>query len=982
MAAPYTNIKFSDAAMPRIAQATGYSNPNYNKAGFQQFLAQNPDAKAKYDQFQQQAVGTMMASRGGVVKFVDGGMVSKKFDAGGDVADQPKIGAVKPGQDGDPDYYWSGSNWSTNKPVTETPTPVTAPTATQPIITAPAATATAPAATAPAATAPAATQPIITAPAATAPAPAPDVIIEPENPDTFVNPATLEFGHTGPNYTYTRASSAAQARSIEAYLTNTPEGPYAEYYRSWMKNHDKAYNPDRQEGIVGDKYVSFDYSTYPPTKVETGPDFDELKRIGDTKENERTPEDVEKLSRLRKIIPLTLDDGTTVSATNARARYDQIAIKREDTITDDDRAFAKQFRAQYGFVPIPDNANVGSPEIVDRTTAMMEGLTQDGQPILTEGMTVDAFGVQQKGEQDVAAGTGQIGDVATVSTDTATGDTASDITATDAVTMDAVGTQDGVSGALAGLDAAQTDTDASVTGVEQYDTNVSGIKAAQGEGIAIDNTITREIENGELVNGVANADKASEFAERIQAATATPTEKATVQGQLEKLYSDFDAAEPPPWASGAMRAANAAMAARGLSASSLAGQAVVQASMEAAIPIAQADASVFASFEQTNLSNRQQRAMLAAQQRATFIGQEFDQAFQARVSNAAKISDVANMNFNAEQQIQLENSRIANTVNLQNLSNRQAKVLAEAAALANLETASLNNRQAAAVQTAQNLLQQDLSNLSNRQQTSIFKSQQSIQSMFTDAAAENAARQFNATSENQTTQFFANLSSTTDQFNVSQNNALEQFNTGQVNASRQFNANVQNQRDQFNAQNAVVIAQSNAQWRRQIATADTASLNRANELNARSTLELSTLAYNNTWQLYKDIFEFAFQAEEGRLDRENALSRAEIQAEAGGGSGSAFGSIAGSIVGGIASSVFSDIRLKKNIEPVLDYGNGIKMYKWEWRDKAKDLQINKRQNRGFIAQNVLKYFPDLVRKDEEAGYLRVDYLGVVKKCMA
>ena len=85
MAAPYTNIKFSDAAMPRIAQATGYSNPNYNKAGFQQFLAQNPDAKAKYEQFQQQAVGTMMAARGGVVKFVDGGMVSKKFDDGGDV---------------------------------------------------------------------------------------------------------------------------------------------------------------------------------------------------------------------------------------------------------------------------------------------------------------------------------------------------------------------------------------------------------------------------------------------------------------------------------------------------------------------------------------------------------------------------------------------------------------------------------------------------------------------------------------------------------------------------------------------------------------------------------------------------------------------------------------------------------------------------------------------------------------------------------
>ena len=54
--------------------------------------------------------------------------------------------------------------------------------------------------------------------------------------------------------------------------------------------------------------------------------------------------------------------------------------------------------------------------------------------------------------------------------------------------------------------------------------------------------------------------------------------------------------------------------------------------------------------------------MLAAQQRATFMGQEFDQAFQARVQNAARIGDIANMNFNAEQQIALENARAANTM--------------------------------------------------------------------------------------------------------------------------------------------------------------------------------------------------------------------------------------------------------------------------------------------------------------------------------
>ena len=90
------------------------------------------------------------------------------------------------------------------------------------------------------------------------------------------------------------------------------------------------------------------------------------------------------------------------------------------------------------------------------------------------------------------------------------------------------------------------------------------------------------------------------------------------------------------------------------------------------------------------------------------------------------------MNFTAEQQIALENSRIANTVNLQNLSNRQAKVMAEASALANLDMANLNNRQMGAVQNAQNFMQRDMANMSNQQQIEMFRSQQRIQSLFTD----------------------------------------------------------------------------------------------------------------------------------------------------------------------------------------------------------------------------------------------------------
>ena len=189
--------------------------------------------------------------------------------------------------------------------------------------------------------------------------------------------------------------------------------------------------------------------------------------------------------------------------------------------------------------------------------------------------------------------------------------------------------------------------------------SVGNVTEAQGNAILIDNPVQRQIQQGELISGAADAQTAAQFTEQVQAAEATPSTQATVQGQLAQLTANFDATNPPAWAAGAMRNATAKMAARGLGASSsLAGQAIVQATIEAALPIAQADALLWHSLRHRTLSNRQQRAMLAAQQRAQFMGQEFDQEFQARVQNAAVSADIANQNFTAEQQVQLENSRV------------------------------------------------------------------------------------------------------------------------------------------------------------------------------------------------------------------------------------------------------------------------------------------------------------------------------------
>ncbi len=527
----------------------------------------------------------------------------------------------------------------------------------------------------------------------------------------------------------------------------------------------------------------------------------------------------------------------------------------------------------------PTQAPAGTPGV---TQYSVEQMYTPGVPV---GGTTIAAETAQTAQQDIAAGTGAITGQVAVPTATAATAQAAPIQQTQANVMQAAQAAPAVDAAMTATQAAQAnpqDPRAQITAAQQTSSSVGNLQAAQGNAILINNPVQRQIQTGELITGTGvDATLAAQTAAQTQAAAAqaNPSQQAMVQDQLSGLMNQFVGGATPAWAAGAIRTANATMAARGLGASSLAGQAIVQAAMESAMPIAMADAQTVAKFESQNLSNRQQSAMLAAEQRAKFMGQEFDQTFQQKVMNASKISDIANQNFTAEQQVQLENSRAANTMNLNNLSNSQALVMSEAAALAQLDVSNLNNRQQSAVQNAQNFLQVDMANLSNQQQTELFKSQQRVQSLFTDQAATNAAAQFNASSQNQVDQFFANLGSQVSQFNATQQNAQSQFNSGQTNTVARFNAELNNQRDQFNAQNQMVIAQSNAQWRRQIATADTAAVNRANELNANAILDISKTAYDNLWNYYADSMEWAWESSDNELDRQVQLAVAKLQAD-------------------------------------------------------------------------------------------------------
>jgi len=413
-----------------------------------------------------------------------------------------------------------------------------------------------------------------------------------------------------------------------------------------------------------------------------------------------------------------------------------------------------------------------------------------------------------------------------------------------------------------------------------------GLQAPQGQAATVQGAPTRTLDQAELVSGstVNQAQVAGAFG-------TGEVKAASVRDEMADLMTDFQGGQTPAWAAGAMRNATAAMAARGLGASSMAGQAIVQSAMEAALPIAQMDAS-----------NKQQMALFKAEQRAKFMGQEFDQNFQTKVINASKVSEIANMNFNAEQQVALENAKMAQTMNLANLSNKQAKLMADVATMAQMDMANLDNRQQAAVQNAQAFLQMDMTNINNEQQTTMFANQARVNAIMSDQAAENAAKQFNATSENQTNQFFASLATQVSQFNTEQWNAMERFNAGESNAISQFNAAQINARDQFNAQNGLIVAQANAQWFQNITTAENAAQNQANRDAALAANNLTMTAYNNLVQRERDTLAWAWQSAENAKEIDGKIAIAKIESSDKSNSGSLLSAAAGKFLGAVAEN--------------------------------------------------------------------------------
>jgi len=319
-------------------------------------------------------------------------------------------------------------------------------------------------------------------------------------------------------------------------------------------------------------------------------------------------------------------------------------------------------------------------------------------------------------------------------------------------------------------------------------------------------------------------------------------------------------------------------------------------------------------------------------------------------------------------------------IQLQNLNNRQAAALQNANNLASLRTQNLNARVTAAVNNARNFLAIDTANLNNQQASNTLTFNAFTQRLFNEQAAENAARQFNATSTNQVEQFFATLENSVSEANANRLTAIRQFNAGETNAFNQFIANQQLSREQFNSTQLASVRAANANWFRSIATINNGNQMAANSFAAQATLGLREKEYNNLWQKRRDDAQYIFTAVENNLDREaataalaqqTAIARGNQKASKTSGIFSALGSVAGGII-----AAGSDIRLKTNIEKIGEFNSTIDLYEWEWNEVAEKIGVNNQPTVGVLAQELIEYRPDLVLMADD-GYFRVNYSGLL-----
>ena len=410
----------------------------------------------------------------------------------------------------------------------------------------------------------------------------------------------------------------------------------------------------------------------------------------------------------------------------------------------------------------------------------------------------------------------------------------------------------------------------------------------------------------------------SDFTEAERGMIAGLPEQALVTTQMNTLLEGMESGEIPAFARPAVAAVNQMLAARGLDASTVGRDALFNAVIQAAMPLAQSNAQSIKDsiFQERDISAQQERV-------------NAQMAQQTALSNADKTFNLNMAQFTADQQTALSNSKFLQTVTFTNASNLQQAAMQTAASWAQLDVANLGTRERVAVNNAKSFLNMDLSNLSNDQQSRVINGQMDQQRMLSNQAAENASLQFNAQSKQQVDTFMANLGAQIDLQNASRKDAMAQFNANSKNAAEarrigieadlskanaaminditKYNSQKEFERVKWNEANAQAVEMSNIDWRRKLNLADTAAQNQVNMQNAMNAFDLEKTSMSMLWQELRDKADFEFKAAENEATRKTQLLATALGNE-GAGSAENWSNSIGSLLNTVLSATYSAVK--------------------------------------------------------------------------
>ena len=162
-------------------------------------------------------------------------------------------------------------------------------------------------------------------------------------------------------------------------------------------------------------------------------------------------------------------------------------------------------------------------------------------------------------------------------------------------------------------------------------------------------------------------DRLTDFTEEERGIIAGVDKEILVTGQLNGLLEGMENGEIPVWASPAVAKVEQMLAARGLSASSVGRDALFNSIIQAAMPLAQSNATAL------QQAATQQRSIEAAEAEANA-----QRAQQTALTNASNVFKMDMAQFSADQQTALSNSKFLQTVSLTEASADQQAAIQNA----------------------------------------------------------------------------------------------------------------------------------------------------------------------------------------------------------------------------------------------------------------------------------------------------------------